>query len=62
MAGKAAIYTIEELQRQLHATDAVHTGACIRMGWNRGKQVTKAEYAAAVESFRAAAAGRSGNA
>lgn len=59
MAGKAATYPIEELQKQLHIAEAVHTGACIRMGWSRGKQVTKMEYASAVESFRTAAGRRS---
>lgn len=63
MAGKTntntAMYPIERLQIQLRVPDAVHTGACIKMGWSRGKQVTKTDYAAAVESFREAVAGRS---
>lgn len=62
MAGKAVTYPIEELQRQLHVEEAVHTGACIRMRWSRGKQVTKTDYASAVENFRTAAAGRRSNA
>lgn len=61
MAGKAniAMCPIERLQEQLQVPDAVHTGTCIKMGWSRGKQVTKADYAAAVETFQRAAAGRS---
>ena len=61
MAGKTntAMYPIERLQVQLQVPEAAHTGACIKMGWSRGQQVTKADYAAAVESFRVAVAGRS---
>ena len=62
MAGKAAIYTIEELEAQLHIPAAVHAGACTKMGWARGTQVTKTEYAAAVETFQGNAAGRGNNA
>lgn len=55
-------YSIEQLQTQMKVSDAVHKGVCFLMGWNKGKEVEKQEYAAAVKKFNGGAAGRRGHA
>lgn len=56
------LYPVEQLQKQFQVSDAVHKGVCCWMSWNRGKEVTKKEYAAAVKVFSKGAAGRRENA
>ncbi len=59
---EAELYPVERLQVQMQVPDAVHKGVCCRMSWNRGKEVTKKEYAAAVKVFSEGTAGRRGHA
>lgn len=61
-AKAAERYTTEQLKQQMGIGDAVHSGTCARMNWCRGKEITEKEYTAAVEKFKAAAAGRRRNA
>lgn len=55
-------YTIEKLKLRLGIEDSIHSGTCMKMNWCKGKEITEKEYTAAVEKFKASAAGRRGNA
>lgn len=55
------MHTVEELEEFTGMNHAVHMAVCKARGWNPGKQVTKAEYEAAVKSFMTAPIGRSGS-
>ena len=48
------IFPIEELRKQTGTDAAVHAGVVEKMGWAAGKQVSRAEYEAAVTAFQAA--------
>ncbi len=52
-------YTLEELERLEGLNHAVHVAVCSTREWKPGKQVTKAEYKAAVKEFMTAPVGRS---
>lgn len=56
----APTYRVEELQRRTGTPLAAHCGACCAAGWMVGKQVTEAEYKAAVLRFLAAPMGGDG--
>ena len=43
--------TVEEWKGILGTPDAVFAGASVKQSWSKGKQVTKAEYTNAVNSF-----------
>lgn len=43
--------TIEEWKKVLGTSDAVFAGVSVKQSWCKGRQVTKAEYESAVNSF-----------
>lgn len=45
---------IEELAKTVGVSPAVHAGTVETMGWAAGKQVTRADYEAAVRAFTGA--------
>ena len=56
--GTPESHTIERLRVSEGVPESVHAGACLRMGWRRGKEVTRQEYLQAVEKFKGSGAGR----
>lgn len=61
-AAEKIICPVEKLQEKFKVPAWAHAGACMRMGWGRGKEVTETEYVSAVEAFKNGCAGRRGNA
>lgn len=56
------VFPVERLQKEHGVSWAEHMGACVLMGWDRGKEVTESEYTAALAAFRKHPAGRRKNA
>lgn len=54
MAQAPELHTIEELQEKEQIKRAVFAGACAANGWKPGKQLTEAEFLAAIDKFTGA--------
>ncbi len=54
MAQTPELHTIEELQKKNQIKKAVFAGACAANGWRPGKQLTEAEFLAAIAKFTGA--------